>query len=229
MKIEFNKVTWYSRLLAWIVFVAAATWFFYVGYQYGTTMVPPPIIPNYLEEAATSTEIVSTSSWYAYQNNAYGFSFKYPKELQTDNPNGMWKYLSSATSTGKEIVQMTVPAIFEMGTNFGDARFSVGVSTDTPDIQNCFLPTMGETASSSVYINGKLFYKFTGTDVGAGNFYQVESYRTIHNNACYDIDLIIHSTNIGNYPASFGIKPFDYNKIHNLLSEMLNTFVFSGQ
>ena len=230
MKIEFNKVTWYSRALAWLVFIILPFWGFYLGYKYGEVKVFNSgifrVIPA--DKDATSELSFATSSWLAFNDSQYGFSFKYPMELSpTGNPDNFWKYFSSSTSTGREAVLVTIPRIFEMGTNFGDARFSVGVSSDKADLQNCFLPGNGEEASSTVYINGNMFYRFVGSDAGAGNFYQVESFRTMHSGACYDLDLIIHSTNISNYPAEFNIQKFDYDKVHNLLSAITQSFEFT--
>lgn len=115
-----------------------------------------------------------------------------------------------------------------MGTNFANAEFNVGVSSDLLAISNCLKPDYMAEASSTIDINGVQFYEFSGTDVGAGNYYQVESYRTLHNNSCYVIDLVIHSVNIYNYPKEFEVKPFDYSKIHNLLLLMLQSFKFSN-
>lgn len=227
MKIRWNEVTWYSRLLALVVFVAAPLWGFYLGYLYGkVSPVPPPVIVNARQPEQAAGYQISTSSWYTYQYGQYGFSFSYPKELEVNNAPSSWRFLASSTSTGKGIISLSVPPIFEMGTNFAGAAFSVGESSDGADIRNCFLPTDGETASSSVYLNGTMFYRFASSAAATGNYYRVESYRTMRNGACFDIDLVVHSTDIGNYPASFGVKPFDKGKVDTLLSDVLRSFTF---
>lgn len=228
MKIEWTKVTWYSRILSLIIFTALPFWGFYLGYNYGQTQISGPIVVDIGPvRQPVNAALVNTSSWATYQNGTYGLSFKYPTELEVMNPTGLWRYFASATSTGTQLVKFEVPKIFEMGTNFGDAQFNVGVSASPADVRDCFLAGPGETASSTVYINGGTFYKFVGSDAGAGNFYQIESYRTIHGNACYDIDLIIHSSNIQNYPPEFGIKQFDYHEVHSMLVGMLQTLTFT--
>ncbi len=229
MKIKWNEVTWYSRILALVIFLALPFLGFYLGYRYGIVQMSAPVIvlTSPRGDATAIDEISSTSSWATFQSDKYGFSFRYPMELEMMNPVGMWKYFASATSTGVQVVKLEVPKIFEPGTNFGDAEFNVGVSSASSDMQDCFLPMNGEAASSTLYLNGTTFYGFAGEDAGAGNYYQVESYRAVHDNACYDIDMIVHSTNLANYPPEFGLKQFDENKIHGLLSEILQSFTFT--
>lgn len=60
--------------------------------------------------------------------------------------------------------------------------------------------------------------------VGAGNYYETTSYRTVYNDECYAIEYTIHSTNIDNYSPDQGITKFDKEKITSILDAMVQSF-----
>jgi hypothetical protein len=89
MTIEWNKVTWYSKLAAVIVFVGV----FWLGFWLGTmkaekVYVEVPHMVHHAEQTldkATSTitlgDVGGISNWKTYTNDEFGFSFKYPPSL----------------------------------------------------------------------------------------------------------------------------------------------------
>lgn len=75
-------------------------------------------------------------------------------------------------------------------------------------------------------MNGIVFTVFHSNDAGAGNYYETTSYRTLHAGQCYAIEYTIHSGQIANYPARYGLKPFDEAQLTDVLDRIVGTFKF---
>ncbi|MBI5470327.1 hypothetical protein HY968_03370 [Candidatus Kaiserbacteria bacterium] len=136
-----------------------------------------------------------------------------------------WK--QGSTTSGALLATIMIPGDFEPQTNFSDAKFTVGTSTNPGAITTCLTEGNGAAASStSVAINGASFSRISFDGAGAGNFYETTSYRTVHNGECYAIEYTIHSTNIGNYSPDQGIKEFDKAKVQNALEAMVQSLTF---
>lgn len=245
MRIEWNKVTWYSKLLALVLFVALPFIGFYYGTQYGKTIVAIGQTPVVGTSAAQSsgTEIgggtatayySNPAEWQTDANNtAGGFSIAYPIDFDTqDNyavtPSTDWR-LNLNNVPGIKYFTLTVPRAFEPQTNFADATLTVGGSKSSAAIAACLTPDQsGEsaTATSSATINGINFTVFKSSDAGAGNYYETTSYRTLHAGECYAVEYTVHSGQIANYPSSYGLQPFNEQTIGSLMQNIVGTFKF---
>ncbi len=75
MKIIWNKVTWYSKLLAVIVFVGTIWLGFYFNSEFKKVSDIKPV------EVQSQSDI-DTKDWKTYRNEKYGFEFKYPANLE---------------------------------------------------------------------------------------------------------------------------------------------------
>ena len=236
-KIQWNTVTWYSKTLALILFVALPFIGFYFGVQYGLIQAPisatskttlPPV-------ASTGSNYYSdTAEWQTDANNTKGgFSIAYPIDFDAqDNyaatPAANWSV--GATSTGIVFFTLTVPKAFEPQTNFADATLTVGNSKDPTAVAQCVADDQngGQTVpTSTIAINGTAFTVFQSASAGAGNLYQTTSYRALHNGQCYAIEYTIHSSQIANYPASYNLQPFDQATIDSLMQTIIGTFKFT--
>ncbi len=243
MKIEWNKVTWYSKLLALALFVALPFIGFYCGVQYGKTVAaigqaPPTTI-------ATSTALspgatVATAyynnpaEWQTDANNtAGGFSIAYPLDFDApDNypaaPSTDWR-LNANSISGIKYFTLTVPRAFEPQTNFDGTTLTVGASGNNSAVTQCLAPDASggsTTATSSAMINGINFTVFTSTGVGAGNYYETTSYRTLHAEKCYAVEYTVHSGQILNYPQSYNLQPFNDQQINSVMQNIVGTFKF---
>lgn len=156
------------------------------------------------------------------------FSFSHPKDLSvTSGGIGYTQEWRTNTQTlGLLFTKITIPKSAQPQTNFSEATFTIGTSSDTTAVKNCLVPTNGERAKGTATINGTVFNKITLTEAGAGNYYDTTSYRAILNKQCYAIEYTIHSTNFASYPAESGIKEFDTQKIVTALETMVQSFKF---
>lgn len=240
MNIQWNKVTWYSKFIALILFVALPFVGFYFGTQYGKTIGAINATPMNTK-IASSTPGSSVAAYYANpaewqtdaNNTAGGFSISYPLDFDTqDNysatPSTDWR-LNSNGASGIKYFMLTVPRVFEPQTNFVDATLTIGASGKATAVAQCLIPDTGDgpaTATSSAEINGTSFTIFTSSGAGAGNYYDTTSYRTIHAGKCYAVEYTIHSAQIMNYPASYNLRPFNEKQIDTLMNTIVNTFKF---
>ena len=237
MKIEWNKVTWYSKAIALGIFVLFPIGAFILGIEYGALVTVTEYAP-----IQAATEPVSTvgavapyytnvAEWQADSNNA-GFSISYPIDFPTtDNYSakltGDWS-LNADGATGIKAFTLTIPKVFEPQTNFADATLTVGHSADKDAITNCVSSQLGGSAeaSSTATINGIAFTVFHSSDAGAGNLYDTTSYRALNGGQCYAVEYTIHSSQIANYPASYNLQPLDEKMLTDVLDRIVGTFKF---
>ncbi len=157
------------------------------------------------------------------------FSFTYPSQFNLSGGDGSYTqdWQGNTTTLGMLLAFVNIPKSFLPNTNFGDSRFTVGTSTDPLAVKNCLIAENGSTVKNKeVMIGGIAFTEITLSDAGAGNFYDITSYRIIYNNQCYAVEYTIHSMNIGNYSPDQGIKAFDQAKIKSILEGIAQSFKF---
>lgn len=238
MKIEWNKVTWYSKMIALALFVALPFVGFYCGIQYGKAVA---VIG---QMSATGTGAGNTAPGTGYYSNpaewqvdanntAGGFSISYPLDFDTqDNysaaPSIDWR-LNANGASGIKYFTLTVPRAFEPQTNFADATLTVGASQNSTAVAQCLAPDQSDrpaTATSSQVINGITFIVFKSNSAGAGNYYETTSYRTLHAGECYAVEYTVHSGQIANYPASYDLQPFSEQQIDSVMQTIIGTFKF---
>ncbi|MDR3572205.1 MAG: hypothetical protein P4L81_08565 [Candidatus Pacebacteria bacterium] len=236
--IQWNKVTWYSKLFALVLFVALPFIGFYYGVQYGKLV---GAANRQLLSSAANTSIETLPAYYAtpseWQTDANntngGFSIAYPIDFDTqDNysatPSTDWR-VNAGNVSGVRYFTLTVPRAFEPQTNFGDATLTVGASSNNNAMAQCMTAdaTAGPAvATSSVVIDTVPFTVFYSSDAGAGNIYETVSYRTIHAGKCYAVEYTVHSGQLANYPESYGLTQFDETRVAALMHNIVGTFKF---
>jgi hypothetical protein len=192
---------------------------------------PSPTATSTAPVATTTPDYYeNTASWQAYQDSAEGVSVSYPLDFDatTDGLPGSdpsWRANSGGVN-GMTFFTLTVPKAFEPQTNFADAKFTIGKSSDAAAVADCLTsdPSGGpNTATSTVFVNGTNYTVFTSNDAGAGNLYDTTSYRTVLNDACYAVEYTIHSTQLANYPASYGLTQFDEARVKDVLDRIVST------
>ncbi|HEX4104266.1 MAG TPA: hypothetical protein VHZ04_02185 [Candidatus Paceibacterota bacterium] len=238
---KWNKVTWYSKLIALILFVVLPFVGFYLGIQYGENLV----LGNRSVTIVSSSGQSGAGTGAAYYSNTAewqtdmrseadaGFTIAYPIDFTADDnysaaPVTDWR-LNASSTPGTKFLTITIPSAFDPQTNFADATLTVGASASNAAIANCLTPdpTGGPAATpASTTINGVPFTVFSSADAGAGNYYETTSYRTTHAGECWAVEYTIHSSQIGNYPPSYDLQVFDQSMIQGVLDRMVGTFKF---
>jgi hypothetical protein len=161
------------------------------------------------------------------------FTFVYPKDFAVSgSPNVKTKsWRIDTTTTGYQIAVVTIPKSYMPGTNFSDAKLTIGVSNDKAELGGAGCPAgikFNETGgASAVTIHGQTYTKVVRKEAAAGNLYETTSFFTVRDGDCYAIEYTIHSTNIANYPAEQGIKEFDKEKIVSVLENIVKSFTFT--
>ncbi len=205
-----------------------------IRYESGTTVLVSKGDNAFLtqKDITTYTNCVAGNQTSSGDINTYTdeentFSFSHPSQFVLSGGeigfSQDWSYNSS--STGLLLAVVNIPRSFMPGTNFGEAKFSVGTSADPGAVKNCLISDFGNFATTTkVIIGNRNFTKIIFTDAGVGNYYDVTSYRTVYNGQCYAVESIIHSNDILNYPPEQGIKQFDRLKINLVLEGMAQSF-----
>ena len=249
MRIEWNRVTWYSKAIALGVFIALIIGAFWFGFGAGVLIASVVALAPAPAKVAPVTAAVTAGSEY-YSNvaewqtntpystvsgngNAGSFSIAAPIDFAiSDNvvaPSPNWRQNSPEANAGLLYLTLTIPKAFEPQTNFDEATLTVGSSKSGTAIADCLVadPSGGATEpSSTVILNGTSFTVFKASDAGAGNLYETTSYRTVHAGQCYAVEYTIHSSQIANYPASYNLHPFDQKMLTDLLDKIVGTFKF---
>ena len=180
------------------------------------------------ENCVENSSPTSTNGTSTFTDGAKTFSFSYPKDfLVSGGDIGYTQSWRNNTDTlGLVLAKVTIPKSSQPSTNFSEATFIVGTSSDAVAVKNCLVATNGEYASGKVALNGTDYSVFSLGDAGAGNFYDTTSYRTVLNNQCYAVEYTIHSTNIGAYSPDQGIKEFDKQGVIEELESIAQSFHF---
>jgi len=191
----------------------------------------------FLEEGGKTTfsNCVAGTQTQSGNNNTFTdasktFSFAYPNMFSLYGGDGSYAadWRAQTTDLGLLLAAVQVPRSYQPATNFSEAKFTVGTSSDPKAVASCLTEeNMNPGAAiSTVLINGNTFTKISMSDAGAGNFYDTTSYRAVRNGQCYVVEYTIHSTNIGNYSPDQHISQFDKVKVQGVLENMVQSFKF---
>jgi hypothetical protein len=105
------------------------------------------------------------------------------------------------------------------------------MATGTPALAQCYsIPGFqGEQAlATTTIINGVQFKTGHTVDVGAGNIYDSQVYRTIFDGRCFETIETVHTGNIANY-TSGTVAEFDKSLATGFLDQMLQSLKLSNK
>lgn len=175
---------------------------------------------TFVKSEGCITKFVNDQNIFSFDYNAY-----FKTSVGYDTPTKDWRL--NAKQNGILFTRITIPKTYMPKTNFSEAVFTIGKSTDANAIKTCLTSaTNGEASDGRKTIGEYPFTKFVINDAGAGNFFDTTSYRGMVNGSCYVLEYTIHSTNIGNYSPGQGIKEFDKTRIQNDLEKIVESFSF---
>ena len=215
-----------------LVFLAVG---FYAGTFFGTGAATStaPYGATTTGTAAAGDPYANTSTWQINTRSDAGFRIAYPVDFAIQNntnlaPSTDWR-VNGGGESGVKAFRLVVPKTYEPNTNLADSTLTVGYSATQAAQTACLTPDPSggpATATTTVNVNGTAFSVFSSSDAGAGNLYHTVSYRALHDGKCYAIEYTIHSTQLANYPASYGLTQFDEAKVEALMDRIVNTFSF---
>ncbi|HVM58994.1 MAG TPA: MliC family protein [Candidatus Paceibacterota bacterium] len=162
-----------------------------------------------------------------YQDQGDTFTFAFPSDFSVTGtePGYTPGWSAPATTSGQILAKIYVPQSFEPGTNFGDAWFTVGVSSDPSAVATCLQTLSGAQATTTSSIGGVTFTKILFGGAGAGNRYDTTSYRTVRDNMCYAVEYTVHYGVLENYPKGT-VQAFDEPKVAGALDQIAQSFRF---
>jgi membrane-bound inhibitor of C-type lysozyme len=180
--------------------------------------------------ANASTTAVNGQKTFTDQGNTFTFSYPDAFTLAGGGIGYTENWKENADSTlGLILATVNVPQIYQPKTNFGDAKFTVGTSSDPKAVSSCLTDTSGlGSTKATATINGVGYTKIVTTDAGAGNRYETTSYRTVRNGQCYAIEYTIHYSVLANFDPSMGVTAFDSAKVHAALDGIMQSFKFNS-
>jgi hypothetical protein len=206
----------WSRIVL-LILIAIGAGILFTSYQQPDSHNAAPVS----EASKTLPEIISGTPSSLYRSDAFGFTIMYPSSI-TVQTSGFDGYLSV---THTPLAGFALPASLFEGTNLTEAGVYIGASTDPAIVAVCTQPSSDahENTIGDMVVDGASFKVTTSTDVGAGNLYEMTSYRTVHNNACIEVVELLHSTNSTNYSPGT-VQEFDHQKFSGILDALVQTF-----
>jgi len=172
---------------------------------------------------STSTEIITSVGSLPYADKEYEFTILHPVTV----PPVTTGFEGFLPVTAEPVVGFHFPQSLYQGTNLVDAGVFIGASPEMNKVNACLSTGEQEKSLGTKNINGVNFQVFASSGVGAGNIYDEVSYRTVRSGTCYEIVELLHSGNIGNYPAG-SVKQYDHDAFRAMLDTMVGTFAFTA-
>jgi hypothetical protein len=152
------------------------------------------------------------------------FTVAYPMEYPATTGTGL-----GGANLDYSWVSISIPEgeMDTTGTNFVEAYAVVSESTSTDMLKKCTSFTDIDdkpSTTTQIDVNGVTFAGYETGGAAAGNLYTSHLYRTVYENACYEVALVVHTGNIGNYEAK--VKEFDQKQAFDRLMAILQSFRF---
>ena len=179
---------------------------------------------NTLRKRIASTP-KKTSTWI---DSTYGFQFIYPAGLKPTHQfpatylqSGNWSYFGQKDN-GRKLVSVPIPTTPQK-TMVADIR--IGVSIDPAVVSQCrALPPNADPKSLKTYKHNDIVYTyFTAQDAAMMKRISVEAFRTVHQDKCYSIELMVNSVDpsVQNPPDNFAMTPeLAMKRLNTLWREM---------
>jgi len=181
--------------------------------------------------ARKSTAVAPSSADHVHVDTSWNFRIAVPPgwKIEHDFAHGYladdaWKTYAAPDSHGTPIVSLTVP-----GSNqIVSAEIRVGASRDANEIAQCTAPPDSVRAGTlhSERIGGAEFTAFEASDAAMSHYLEVRSFRSVHDGACYAIDLLVYGTNPEVYDPP-PTPPFSKEQAFARMRGVLQTFRFT--
>lgn len=190
----------------------------------GTNNTPPS------RSAEPAKESGGPAASHAFVSDAWDFRIDTPPgwTLRRDFRSGYlandsWKTFAAPDSRGEAVLSLIVPG----SNSITDAEIRIGASSDPAEVRRCTEPPSAAVAGSvtTQRVNGVPFTTFEARDAAMSHHLDVQSWRVVHDGACYAIDLLVFGVNPRVYdpPAT---PPFSDAHAFDAMHAVTRTFRF---
>jgi hypothetical protein len=186
--------------------------------------LPAATLPPAVNAAGNPTLRFASLHW--------GFSIDQPAgwQVRRDFRGGYlasdtWKTYAAPGSHGTPVIALTVPG----SNHVTAAEIRIGASRSPEEVARCTKPPDAARAGGigQATINGIRFTRFDAGDAAMSHYLDVRSYRTVHDGACYAIDLVVYGTNPEVYSPR-ATPPFTRQQAFAQMQRVLQDFRFTA-
>lgn len=174
--------------------------------------------------------------WVEFRSEEYGFQIRYPESVTSKtviNRQGLNAGMGADSDTPVWEFALDDSRYYQ-GTNLLKASLVINVSHNPEAVSECSQFMQGSLIKAKeegintppvIKINGISFRKDRVLEGAMGEIYEKITYRTIHENACYQITLLLQTQNIHAF-AEGEINEVPRKKVIQKLSSVAATFEF---
>lgn len=162
-----------------------------------------------------------------YTDRGQTFTFAFPSDfIVAGSPIGYTTdWSAEATTSGLVLARILVPDGYASDTNFIEASFTVGASSDPSALASCLTAPVAGATTTTERLGTERFAKLMWRGAAAGNRYDTTSYRIVRKGQCWAVEYTIRYGNIDNYPKG-NVKEFDEALVVISLEEVAHSFQF---
>lgn len=235
MKIHLNRAD--KQGLSVSLLIAAVIAFILIVIAYADLKSSTPSVSLSPSVSTTTSPLKSEQAeTIHYENELYGFSFDYPKILNT----GSDQHKASNDFDNLQEDSLFIasfPEDYATGTNLTSATFFSGVKKVNQN--ECYSTIYGNSATStasripqSIFtIDGIEYSVISFTGAGAGSLYTTTRYSTMRDGMCYAFYIVGHSFNdIDTYNADHpdaSVARYDHLILDYVLGKIIQSFTFT--
>lgn len=176
------------------------------------------------QEPVVETPVVTPPATQSYASSTMGISFEYPSEYVL---NAGYAYNKISATKLIRGVSVTIPMSMATGTNLSsDTYLSV---EQLPNARKCSgdIFVLPNVKPQTLTEGGVEYSVATTADAAAGNLYEELVYAVSGSKPCTAVRYLIHSTNIGNYPAGT-VTEFDRAKLLSDFDTVRRSVIFTA-
>jgi hypothetical protein len=177
-----------------------------------------------------TAERSAASATRTFESTIYGFAITYPAGLEATSTfegsyleSGGWKASAGPDEgEGTPVLALVMPGSDQItagALRIGQSREAAGLASCT-EVPAAFADSAGRTV-----IDGTAFTIFDGRDAAMSHHLATKSYRTVHDGACYAIDVIVTGTSPEVYDPP-AIPPFTQAEAFAVLTPVMEGFRF---
>jgi hypothetical protein len=201
-------------IFVFFLIVAAVVIAYYVGTlsRKDTSGIPPTEVPN-----TQITQQTNDPNLEVFSHD--DFSFQYPSDFS----------IASDLPVFDKAANVITTLVSKKSTYFAPNynQESIFVINKLDDTKNCLAGDESSQSLGEKVFNGVSFSAISLLDAGVGNRYDLTTYKTVHNQKCYEVAYTVHSSSDWNN-VDMDAAQASVNERKKVLEEIMTTFTFSS-